>query len=47
MSQPLIYFVMIIYAAVAVDQYLKGNTGMAIAWAGYSLANIGLAMASK
>lgn len=47
MSAPLILFVGVIYLAVAVDQYVKGSPGMAIAWFGYALANVGLAMAAK
>ncbi len=37
----------VIYAYVAVDQYLSGNSGMAIAYAGYSFSNIGLWMLAK
>jgi hypothetical protein len=47
MSSPLILFVGGIYLLVAFDQYAKGSPGMAIAWAGYALANVGLAMAAK
>jgi hypothetical protein len=47
MSSPLILFVGAIYLAVAVDQYRKGSPGMAIAWFGYALANVGLAMTAK
>lgn len=47
MSAPLILFVGAIYLAVAVDQYAKGCPGMAIAWFGYAVANVGLAMNSK
>jgi|GEM_PF-4625814 hypothetical protein len=47
MSAPLILGVGVVYLAVACDQWSKGSTGMAIAWAGYALANIGLAMAAK
>lgn len=47
MSAPLIVFVGFIYLAVACDQYAKGNAGMAIAWAGYALANVGLAMTAR
>ena len=32
----------LIYAIVAIDQGYKGNTGMAIAYAGYAFSNIGL-----
>jgi hypothetical protein len=46
MSSPLILFVGGIYLLVAIDQWCKGSP-MCIAWLGYSLANIGLAMAAK
>lgn len=47
MSGPLILLVMVIYAIVSVDQFLRGNVGMGIAWAGYSVSNIGLYLASR
>jgi hypothetical protein len=47
MSSPLILGVGVVYLIVALDQWAKGSTGMAIAWAGYALANVGLAMAAK
>ena len=47
MSTPLILVVGVVYLAVAVDQFRKGDTGMAIAWFGYALANVGLAMVAK
>jgi len=47
MSSPLILAVGAVYLAVAVDQARKGETGMAIAWFGYAIANIGLAMSSR
>lgn len=47
MSSPLILCVGLVYLAVACDQYAKGSPGMAIAWFGYALANVGLAMAAK
>jgi hypothetical protein len=46
MSAPLITFVGFVYLAVALDQWFKGSP-MAIAWAGYALANVGLALAAK
>jgi hypothetical protein len=46
MSAPLILFVGVIYLTVAVDQYMKGSP-MAVAWFGYAIANVGLAMAAK
>jgi hypothetical protein len=47
MSAPLILFVGALYVYVAFEQAMRGNTGMAIAWAGYAVANVGLAMAAK
>jgi hypothetical protein len=47
MSAPLILSVGVVYLLVACDQYAKGSPGMAIAWFGYALANVGLAMAAK
>ena len=42
MSGPLIALTGVIYAWIAVDQFWRGNPGMAIAYAGYALANVGL-----
>lgn len=36
-----------IYAYIAVEQGLKGNSSMAIVYFGYALANVGLYMAVK
>lgn len=47
MSSRLILAVGAVYLLVAVDQARKGQVGMAIAWAGYALANVGLAMSSR
>lgn len=47
MSAPVILCVAAVYAFVAFDQARKGEVGMAMAWLGYSFANIGLAMAAK
>lgn len=47
MSSPLILAVGAVYLFVAMDQYRQGSPGMAIAWFGYALANVGLAMAAK
>lgn len=48
MSAWLIILTGFVYAYVAVEQGLKGNTGMLIAYAGYAFANIGLyLLASK
>lgn len=46
MSAPLILFVGAIYLLVALDQAMKGSP-MALAWLGYALANVGLALAAK
>jgi len=42
MSGPLIALTGVIYAWIAADQFWRGNPGMAIAYAGYALANVGL-----
>lgn len=47
MSSTLILCVGFVYLMVAVDQWAKGSPGMAIAWAGYALANVGLAMSAR
>ena len=47
MSAPLILAVGAVYLFVAWDQAMKGNYGMALAWSGYALANVGLAYAAK
>lgn len=48
MSSSLILITGVIYAYVAIEQGIKGNTGMLIAYIGYAFANIGLFMlASK
>lgn len=47
MSAPLILIVGVVYVVVALDQFRQGSPGMAIAWFGYALANVGLAMAAK
>jgi hypothetical protein len=46
MSAPLIVAVGFVYLVVALDQWFKGSP-MAIAWAGYAIANVGLALAAK
>lgn len=47
MSSPLILAVGVVYLVVSIDQFCKGCPGMAIAWFGYALANVGLAMVAK
>lgn len=42
MSGPLIILTGVIYAYVAFEQFMKGNSGMAMAYAGYAFSNIGL-----
>ena len=44
MSAWLILFTGTIYVYVAIEQGMKGNTGLLIAYAGYAFANIGLYM---
>ena len=44
MSAWLIAMVGVIYAVVAVDLIVKGNTGLGIAFVGYALGNVGLYM---
>lgn len=45
MSGSLILLTGLIYGYVFIDQFIKGNTGMGIAYAGYAFSNIGLYMA--
>lgn len=47
MSAPMILGVGVVYLAIACDQCSKGSYGMALAWCGYAVANVGLAMAAK
>ena len=47
MSAPLILAVAVVYTFVAFDQWRAGNPGMAVAWAGYAVANVGLAWAAS
>lgn len=44
MSAWLILLCGAIYAYVAIEQGMKGNTGMLIAYSGYAFSNIGLYM---
>ena len=37
----------LIYAASAVDQFIKGEVGMAMAFAGWSIGQMGMAWAVK
>lgn len=47
MSGPLIALTGLIYAWIAADQFWRGNPGMAIAYAGYSVANVGLFLLAR
>lgn len=44
MSAWLIALIGIVYAFVAIDLMIKGNTGLGIAFVGYAIGNIGLTM---
>jgi hypothetical protein len=47
MSAWLIILTGAIYAYVSLEQGMKGNTGMAMAYAGYAFSNIGLWMLAR
>lgn len=47
MSGPLIVITGMIYAYVATEQCLRGNPGLAIAYAGYAFANVGLYLVAR
>jgi hypothetical protein len=47
MSQWLIALIGVVYLIVAADLFRKGQIGLAIAFLGYSLGNIGLYLESK
>jgi len=44
MGKILIALIGVTYAGIAVEQYFKGNLGVAIAFLGYAIGNIGLYM---
>lgn len=44
MSAWLIATIGIVYAVIAIDLLLKGNTGLGIAFIGYAIGNIGLTL---
>jgi len=46
-SATLIIAVGVVYAGIAIDLYLAGKTGMALAFAGYALANVGLFLEAR
>lgn len=47
MSGALIALTGVIYAYVALDQAIRGNIGLCIAYTGYAFANIGLYLLAK
>lgn len=47
MSAHLIALTGLIYLYVAVEQAWRGNTGMAIAYAGYAASNVGLFLLAR
>ena len=47
MSGWLIAMTGIVYAYVAIEQGIKGNIGLAIAYTGYAFSNIGLYLLAK
>lgn len=44
MSIWLIATVGVVYLVIAVEQFTKGNVGMAVTFTGYALANVGLCL---
>lgn len=42
MSSWLIAFIGLVYAGIAVDNFLKGNFPMSVVFGGYAFSNIGL-----
>lgn len=47
MAAWLIALIGVVYLVVAVDLFFKGQTGLSIAFVGYSLGNVGLYIAAK
>jgi len=47
MSSWLIIVTGVIYAYIAVEQALKGNSQMAIVYAGYAFSNVGLYLLAR
>lgn len=47
MSSPLILAVGAVYLVVSIDQFRRGSVGMALAWLGYAIANVGLAWEAR
>jgi hypothetical protein len=44
MSAWLIATIGVVYAVIAIDLLIKGNTGLGLAFVGYAIGNIGLTM---
>lgn len=47
MSGPLMLIVGVVYAYIAAEQYWRGNPGIALAFFGYAISNIGLSFTAK
>ena len=47
MSAPLIAGVGLVYLWISIEQFAKGNPGMAICFGGYALANVGMWLMAK
>lgn len=47
MSQWLIAMIGFVYLIVAISLYIEGKVGLAIAFLGYSIGNLGLYLAAK
>jgi hypothetical protein len=47
MSEWLLWVVGLCYVGTAIDLYLRGNSGLALAFLSYAIANLGLIMAAR
>ena len=47
MSAWLIATIGVVYFVIAMDLFIKGQTGLAISFLGYSLGNVGLYLVAK
>jgi len=47
MSAWLIATIGVVYFIIAIDLFIKGQTGLGISFLGYSLGNVGLYMVAK
>ncbi len=47
MSANLIAIVGVIYTVIAANLYLSGKTGLALAFAGYAVSNVGLYLEAR